>query len=203
MAHTIGEIQEIIDTIDLAFLLAGQELLDSGLHIFFFFEEKAQRATVNGHALDVVQIQPMLPEQFIQRRDREVAEVLVVDRVEFHMIDEIHHIGHFNDSQAILLQDRMDAGNKAIQIRDVGQDIVGQKDIGLLAFVRSVSSARSWPKKVIIVGMPASCAAVAGALAGSMPCTGMPLLSEILQHIAVVAGRFHDQAVLVQDRAVP
>ena len=60
------------------------------------------------------------------------------------------------------------------------------------AAARAASSA---PKNSASVGMPASLAAAAWSGAGSMPSTGTPVLDEVAQQVAVVAGELDDEAV--------
>ncbi len=57
------------------------------------------------------------------------------------------------------------------------------------------SAASLRPKKSTRVGMPLSIATLATLAAGSMPSTGTPSGSEVLQQVAVVARELDDQAV--------
>ena len=49
--------------------------------------------------LDVVEVQPMPAEQRVDRVGREVAQVLVVDRVELAVLDQVAHVGEFEDGR--------------------------------------------------------------------------------------------------------
>ena len=51
------------------------------------------------------------------------------------------------------------------------------------------------------VSTPRSTASLATFSAGSMPNTGNAALGEVLQEVAVVARKFHDQRLLVETRA--
>lgn len=46
----------------------------------------------------------MAPEEFVQGGHREVAEMLMVNRVELTMVDQISHVRHLETSQIAWLQ---------------------------------------------------------------------------------------------------
>ena len=41
-------------------------------------------------------LQAVPPGKLVERRQREVAQVLVIDRVELHVFDKVLHVGRFN-----------------------------------------------------------------------------------------------------------
>ena len=72
----------------------------------------------------------MAPEQLIERRDREVAQVLMVDRVELAVVDQIDQIGHLQDRDAVLFEQGGDALDQAVQVGHVGEHVVGEDHVG-------------------------------------------------------------------------
>ncbi len=84
--------------------------------------------------LHVVEEETMITEQAFEGDHGKVAEVLVVDGVEFALLDEIDEIGNFNDCDPVRFEKQLHAFDEAVQIRDVRENVVSQKDVGLLAF---------------------------------------------------------------------
>ena len=80
--------------------------------------------------LDTVQIQPMAPEQAFDRGDREVAEMLVIDRVELAVVDQVAHVVHLDHGDAVVLEQRRDSVDESVRVRDVREHVVGMHDIG-------------------------------------------------------------------------
>ncbi len=88
---------------------------------------------MNGEPPDVVQVEAMAPEEVVQRGDREVAQVLVVDGVELAVVDEILDVRHLDDCNAVVLEQARDAAHEAVGVGHVGEDVVGVDDVGPLA----------------------------------------------------------------------
>ena len=64
--------------------------------------EQAQRSAVDGQFFNAENFQSVPREQRLQRREREIENVLVVNRVELGVFDEIHAVGKFqNDPAAV------------------------------------------------------------------------------------------------------
>ena len=99
--------------------------------------------------------------------------MLVVDRVELAVVDQVADIGRLDHRHAVVLEQRRDAGDEAVGVRHVRQDVVGVDDVGPAALGDQLA-ASSRPKNACSVSMPLSRAASTGPGAGSMPSTGMP-----------------------------
>ena len=78
----------------------------------------------------------MTIEQCLERRHREVAQVLVVDRVELEAFDQLAHVRHFDLRDPVVGEDGRDALDEPIQIRDVGEHVVRDHHIGPFPFGR-------------------------------------------------------------------
>src|SRR5262249_53373266 len=63
-------------------------------------DEEPQRSAVDGQALDVLQYEPVAREQGHEGGDREVAEVLVVDRVELQAVEEVLEVRDLDHGDA-------------------------------------------------------------------------------------------------------
>ena len=80
-------------------------------------------------ALDVAHHQAMRAEEPVERGEREVGEMLVIDRVEFAPIDEVADVRHLDHDQSARLQDATDAAHDAAELGDVGEHVVGMQHV--------------------------------------------------------------------------
>ena len=83
---------------------------------------------------DVDDLQVVAAEQSVERREAEVAEMLVVDRVEFDVVNQILEVWALDNGNAARLEHLAEAGNDSVQIGHMGQDIVGVDDVRSTAF---------------------------------------------------------------------
>ena len=102
------------------------------------FNEQAQRAAVDPGALHIVQEQPMIAEQtFRQRRDREVAKMLVIDGVELALLNKVDNVRSFDYGYAGSASgDALMPSTKPVQVGDVREHVVGQEYVSLRALRR-------------------------------------------------------------------
>src|SRR6266851_544939 len=153
-----------------------------------------QRATVDRKTLDVDDGEPVPAEQRLQRDEREVAEVLVVDRVELERLDHRLDVGDLDDRHAVRLQHLGDARDKTVEVAYVGEHVVGVHDIRESAFAMQL---------VRDLGAKEFCQSVDSALARPLRDVGGRLDPEHrhagllveLQQVAVIAGQLDDEAV--------
>ena len=64
-------------------------------------DEQPQRTAVDRHELDIGNDEAMTPAKRLDRAHGIVAEVLVIDRVEFQLGDEIAHIRGLDHGNAV------------------------------------------------------------------------------------------------------
>ena len=76
----------------------------------------------------------MTPAKGLDRAHGIVAEVLVIDRVEFQLGDEIAHIRRLDHGYAVRLEQPLDAARESVGIGNMREDVVGVDDVGELAF---------------------------------------------------------------------
>ncbi len=62
----------------------------------------------------------------------------MVDRVELAVVDQVLHVRRLDDGDAVVLQQRRDARDDAVEVGDVGQHVVGVNDVGALAVRREL-----------------------------------------------------------------
>src|SRR6185312_3752058 len=195
--HAYREPRVIGKTVQAEALLALQVFRDGASRARVLFNEQAEGAAVNSQRLDAIQKQAVALEQIAQRGDREVAQVLVIDRVELAVIDEIAHVRCFDDCNTIVLQQRRDAGNEAVRVGDVGQDVVGVNDVRDLALPGEIPRELRSKK-----GLERVDAALARdrdrAWCGIDAQHGYAALPIELQQITVIAGELDDQALWPQ-----
>ncbi len=85
------------------------------------------------HPLDVRDDHAVAAEQPVQGRQRVVAEVLVVDRVELALGDHVAHVRRLEDRHAIVGQQQLEAADEAVEVGNVGEHVVGVHHRGALA----------------------------------------------------------------------
>src|SRR5580704_3141747 len=112
--------------------------MDRIISAVMFFHKETERSAVNRSMLKVIQKQAMIAEKAIQRGDREVAEVLVIDGVEFAMLDKIEQIGNLDNKYAVPLEKLRNAINETAQVCDMREHVVGEKDIGPLLLLKEL-----------------------------------------------------------------
>ena len=97
-------------------------------------DEQPQRAAVDRHQLDIAYEQAVTTAKCLHRAHGIIAEVLVIDRVELQLVDEIAHIWRLDHGDATRLEQALDAEGKSVRVGNMGEDIVGVDDVGELAF---------------------------------------------------------------------
>ena len=133
-ADPICELRVVIDAIETDGPFGAQVVGCCLAAIVAAADVPAQGPAVQvGEELDVIEPQTVTLHEPIDRGARVVAEVLVVDGIELAMIDEFPHIRVLDSDETIILEEMRHPGHEAIQIGDVGENVVGDDDIGLLS----------------------------------------------------------------------
>jgi len=92
-----------LDLIHAAPPLHPQEGAHRGLDVLSGLDVQAKRSPVDGGPFHVVEVEVVAPKQPVQRRDGEVAQMLMVDGVERAVVDEIDDVGHLDDGHPVRL----------------------------------------------------------------------------------------------------
>src|SRR5690348_9492393 len=72
----------------------------------------------------------------------EVRQVFVVDRVELVMLDESEQVGKLYGHQPVSLKHLLEAAHKSVEVRHMGEDVVGDQEIGSPAGFREATGRR-------------------------------------------------------------
>src|SRR5574337_60242 len=83
---------------------------------------------------DVIEKQRVAPKQPIQCSYGKVTQMLMIDRVKFAAIDEVNHVRHLYDGHACVFQYNPNAFYKTVKIWNMGQYIIGEKDVSNAPF---------------------------------------------------------------------
>ena len=152
---------------------------------------------MNRYPGHVDRLQAVPPGELIERRQREVAQVLVIDRVEFDVLDQVLDVRRFDHHHPVVLEQRPKALHHAVEIGHVCQHIVRMNHVGPLASVgQALRDGRlkelADGRHALLLRNPRDVASRFHAQHGNAG------LHVVLQQIAVVAGNLHHQAVWPQ-----
>ena len=132
-------------------------------------------------------------------QQRQVGIVLVIDRVELHLFDQVQQVRELEGQHALGLENVAEAADEGVQVRHMGQDIVGCHQVGLLAARRQRLGGLNAEKSHL--GAHALGAGGFGGVAGRLdPQHRHAARKEVFQEIAVVTGDLDDQGVCAQTK---
>ena len=144
--------------------------------------------------LDVDQLQAVPRRQALDGHEREVREVLVVDRVELVLRHQPLEVRKLQRDHAFRLQQERHAGDEVVEVGHLGQDVVADDQIGALPSATS-ASASATPKNSTL-RRNALVDRDLGDVGGRFDAEHRHAeRQEMLQQIAVVARELDDQAV--------
>ena len=88
------------------------------------------RPTVGRQLLDVEELEPVLREETLDRAERQVREVLVVDGVELAPLDQLQKMVELEGQDAVVRHESPEPAREAVQVGRVGEDVVRDDEIG-------------------------------------------------------------------------
>ena len=135
--------------------------------------EDPQRAAVRRQLLDVEEREAVLAEQALHHEQRPVRVVLVVDRVELALLDQLQEMRELHRHDASRLQHHAQSLDEVVHRRDVGEDVVADHEVRGLALVHEPGGELAPEELHAARDSPPSAAAAVPAV-GSMPSTGTP-----------------------------
>ncbi len=100
--------------------------------------------------------------------------MLVIDGVELTSLHQAQEMGELQGDQTRVLHECPQTCREVPDVRDVGEDVVRDDQIGASMALGDVADRSQEPRNCTVVGMPRDWAASATFFAGSMPRTGMP-----------------------------
>ncbi len=93
-----------------------------------------QRSAMRRELLDVEHLEAVPPRQAIDRDEREVREMLMIDGVELVLVDQPLEMRKLERDHAVRRQQMRHAGGEVVEVRHLRQHIVADDEVGLLAF---------------------------------------------------------------------
>ena len=87
------------------------------------------------HFLDVVGGETVRAEDVRDRREREVREMLVVDRVVQKPFEEAEQVRELEGRRPVVAEQHLRAGNEIVQVGDLGKHVVAHDQAGALALL--------------------------------------------------------------------
>ncbi len=143
--------------------------------------------------------------QAVERKDRldaeerEVGEVLVIDRVELIVVEELHQMGELERTGPRRLEDDGDAGDERVQIGHLREHVVAQHHVRDSSGGAKLACGSFVEERHHGFHAPLACR-LGYVCRGLDAETGNPPFDEVLQEVAVVASELDDEAVLGQRR---
>ena len=135
--RVVGEIVETVAALGFQQLLRGVGDDSCGVVVACV---DAQRSAVRGNFLDVEDAEAVGREDAARSGEREVREVLVVDRVELVLFDESREVRELHRDHTVGLQQQLDAGDEVVEVGDLGQHVVPDHQVGPDAVARRAGS---------------------------------------------------------------
>ena len=153
----------------------------------------ADRSAVRRQLLDVDHLEAVLAHEMGRRPEREVREVLVVDRVELGPFEQPLNVRELEREQAVRRQQPGKALDEVVEVGDLGEDVVAGDQVGPAArcdeLVGELHAEEACERRDALgVGHRRD---VLGGLDPEDP--DLPV-AEVLEQVAVVAGDLDDEA---------
>ncbi len=148
---------------------------------------------MNGQGLDPIEKQTVALEEIPQRGHGEIAQVLVIDRVELAVIDQILDVRRFDYRDSVILQQRRDSFHEAVGVGHVREHVVAVNDVGSLALrdqLRGELVTEERQQRIDALGPRGFNGARGGIDAEHRDPAGLV----ILEQIPIVARKLDDQA---------
>ncbi len=131
------------------------------------------------------------------RQQREIREMLVIDRIELVLLDQVGQMRKFQRDHAFRLQKQLQAAHKVIEVRDLRQNIVTDQEIGLAS--RADQLGGQCRAEEIHTCRHTFGDGGLGHVDRRFDAEDRDALRQkMLQQIAVIAGDLHHEAVFIQ-----
>jgi hypothetical protein len=152
-----------------------------------------QRTSVRGQSPHVDEGEAVTREEPRNGRHGEIAQVLVVNRVELAMVDQVPDIRSFDNRDAAFLQQRSDAVDDTSEVGDVREHIVRVDHIRAVPFRDQLLSERA-PEEILTYGDACLSRRRRGPGRGVNAEYGDTTLDVVLEQVAVVRRDLHHEA---------
>src|SRR6266550_3459541 len=147
--------------------------------------------------VNVEDAETMLVEKLLGSAERNVREMFMVNRVKLSALDQPKQMGKFDSHDSLRLEQQLKTLYKAVQVGNMGQDIVGDDQVSATLLCCQFSSCTSTEESRDCRNASDPCN-VGNILRRLHAKDGNTIRQKVLQQVAVVAANLHDQAMLIQ-----
>ncbi len=173
-------------------LQQGRDRSLIGPGIIVMTAEEPQAAAMGRKLLNPIDPEASCQENTLHGQQRKIGKVLVIDRVELPLRDQLQQMGKFQRDRATGLERNRKATGEIIDVRDMGIDVVAQDQIRLAA-LGGQTLRQGFTEELTQHGDPQSLSGGGGAGRGLDPQAGNPSRAHVLQQVAIVAGHLNHQ----------
>src|ERR1035437_1996862 len=156
----------------------------------------ADATSVGGVFFHIEYREPVGGKDPVNRRERQIGKVLVVDGVKLAFGNQLEQVRKLEGCYALGFQQHGKASDEIIDVRHMGQHVVGGSQIGLLA-LGSQFPDLTHAEEVLHNRDALGAGGGSGAGGGLHPGTGDVAGLDILQQVAVVGGDLYHMAVAI------
>src|SRR5262249_38969097 len=150
---------------------------------------------------DVDQFETVAAREEVDRDEREVREVLVIDGVELVLGDQTLKVRELERDDALGCQQPLHAGNEIIEVRHLSENVVAYDQVCVLALGDEAVGKRG--AEELDEGWHMSAARGLGNVGGRLDAQhGHVERQKVLKQIAVVAGKLDDEAARTEVQPV-
>src|SRR5262249_22248477 len=125
--HARTKVHIVVALVSGQLSLALQECTKCITWVIISFHEETQRPPMNRGVLQVIQKKAMFAEEAFQCGHREVTQMLMINGIEFAMLDEINQVGDFDHENSALFEKQRNPINETTKVCDVCEDVVGEE----------------------------------------------------------------------------
>src|SRR5690606_38836129 len=151
-------------------------------------------STVCWQLVNVEEHQAVVFEDPFHRAKREIREVFVIDGIELISFYQPQEVGEFHSDYTVGLQEHLHTAYQVIDIRNVGQHVVTDQQVGLAVFLLQGLSGFNTEEAYLCAD--ALLDGILGHVRRGLDAQhGNTLVYKILEEVTIVAGHFRNQAI--------
>src|SRR5262245_2450565 len=94
--------------------------------------EKPQRSTMGRNLLRIEHPQTVPREDLLNREQRQIGEMLVIDRIELQSADQVEHVRKLDGEYAFVTQENLHARDKIVDVGYVREHVLGRQQVGAM-----------------------------------------------------------------------
>lgn len=153
---------------------------------------ESEGTAVNGEVEDIEGFESMPSKQGYESGQGEVEDVLVIDGVELEVFDEVAGVREFEDDATGGSDECGEAGDEIVDVGDVGEDVVGENEIGGLAVADKIGGELLGEE--LVEGGDPGIGSDGGDVGGGFDAeAGDTFGDEVAEEIAIIGGDLDDE----------